>query len=299
MPTRIFNIRKQRYLRHCLAVLLLSLFSVACSTGGGKAGTPNGPNLTPEQLLYQSPSEMELTWQASLVSIPTRDGGVVRTTVSALESGEVVPDQTYPVVIYLHGCSGFWSGSSFRINWLAQNGFVVIAPNSFAREFYPQSCNPSTNESGLFRPTLAIRQFDAGYSIKKAAEFTWADKNNIMLVGFSEGAAVATTYTNLETPAGLLKARVAEAWVCQAGWPEFQGINAPESEAVLTLVSDRDPWYTSRYHQGDCGEFMTTNNGSLSYVVDYEPLRNRHELWEQPEIQEIIRTFLLEQLSRP
>jgi len=64
-------------------------------------------------------------------------------------------------------------------------------------------------------------------------------------------------------------------------------------------VADRDPWYQSSFHQGDCGKFMNLNNGSLSFVVDYEPLRNRHELWEDPAIQEIIRTFLLDQLERP
>ena len=211
----------------------------------------------------------------------------------------MVPDRTYPVVIWMHGCNGFWDGTSFRLNWLAQNGFVVIAPLSLARSFYPASCNVESHESGLYRPTLKMRQYDAGYAIEKVRGFAWADTDNLIIAGLSEGAAVVTTYANKDNPEGYIKARIAESWGCHSGWSEFQGLNAPDSEAVLTLVADRDPWYRSPFQQGDCGEFMNLNNGSLSFVVDYEPLRNSHELWEDPAIQEIIRTFLLEQLERP
>ena len=295
-------------------VAVAMLVNVACSAGGDTQPEPQPqpqpqpepepepqpepqPDLTAEELLHRSPDEMELTWQAALVRLPNSNGTIIETNVNALESGEVVPDQIYPVVIWMHGCNGFWSGTEFRINWLATNGFVVIAPLSFARSFYPQSCDVGTRETGLYRPTLRVRQYDAGYAINKVRAFDWADNNNLILAGLSEGAAVVTTYTNKDNPMGYLKARVAESWGCHAGWSEFQGLAAPASEAVLTLLADQDPWYTASFHQGDCGEFMNTNNGSLSYVVDYAPLRTRHELWENPEIQEIILTFLLEQIS--
>ncbi|MEE9335382.1 MAG: hypothetical protein V3U65_14930 [Granulosicoccaceae bacterium] len=307
MSVKKFAKQRQTTIRFSVAVLVLSLFNVACSNGGTRAIDLDGQNttgdeseatLTAEQLLHRSTEEMELTWQAALVRVPSSDGSVIDTTVNELASGEVVPDQTYPVVIYLHGCNGFWSGTYFRINWLAQNGFVVIAPLSFARSFYPQSCDPSTNTGGFYRSTGIMRQYDAGYAINKVREFAWADKDNLILAGFSEGGIATANYANSENPEGYLKARIIEGWPCKTGWLEYQGIKAPASQAVLALVADEDPWYRPSYHQGDCGEFMNSNNGSLSFVVDYEPLRFEHALWGQAEIQEIVRTFLQEQLIR-
>jgi len=270
--------------------MVLSSVLVACNSNG---------EITPAQRdRFSAPSELERSWRASMVRVPDGNGGVISTTIAELESGGFNPTEQYPVAIYMHGCDGFWSGTQFRVDWLARLGFVVIAPNSFAREFYPQSCDLSTYTAGMYRPSLRIRQFDAGNAIERARAFSWADKDNIMLIGLSEGAAVVSTYSNPNNPAGYLKARVVEGWGCHVAWPEYAGINAPDSEAVLAIVADRDPWYTARHHQGDCGVFMNTNNGSQSYVVDYEPLRYEHVLWEAPEIQEIIRTFLLQQLIR-
>lgn len=251
--------------------------------------------ITPEQP-HQDPLELARTWRAAMVSVPDGLGGVVETTTSALESGAMQIEGLYPVVIWMHGCNGFWSGTSYRLNWLARNGFVAVAPLSLARSFYPRSCNLDTFESGLYRPTLTMRQYDAGYAIQQVRKFSWADQGNLFLAGLSEGGAVATTYASQTEPGANLKARIAEAWGCHAGWREYEGINASPDEAVLTLLADRDPWYTADFHQGDCGEFMSQENGSLSFVVDYAPTRYMHELWEQPEIQEIILDFLLRQL---
>ena len=261
-------------------------------------GDGNGQGEPTVPAVHASPRELERTWRAAMVRVPDGVGGVIETDVDALESGAVVPDRTYPVVIWMHGCLGFWGGTAFRLDWLARNGFVAIAPNSFARAFYPRSCDPETHTAGLYRPTLGMRQHDAGHAIGRVARFPWADRDNLFLAGLSEGAAVATTYVDREVPAGRLKARVAEAWGCHAGWEEFAGINAPATEPVLALVADRDPWYAADHHRGHCGAFMDGDNGSLSFVVDYEPTRHGHELLERPEIREIVLSFLLERVGR-
>jgi hypothetical protein len=291
-----------------IAPLLLAVGMAACSSNpdmglidpmGSVAdpGDETGSMSTQAQFL-NDPVEMARTWEAAMVSLPDGQGGVIEMDTGTLESGSVAVSGPYPVVIWMHGCNGFWSGTSFRLNWLARNGFAVIAPLSLARAHYPQSCNLDTFESGLYRPTLKMRQYDAQYAIEQVRKFAWADLDNLFLAGLSEGGAVATTYTNRANPSGYLKARVAESWGCHAGWPEFVGINAPANEAVLSLLADRDPWYTADFHQGDCGEFMSATNGSQSFLVDYAPARFLHELWEQPEIQEIILNFLLQQLVR-
>ena len=208
-------------------------------------------------------AELERTWRAARVRVPDGAGGIVAASVDELESGAVVPGAArhgtdgpgrWPVVVWMHGCAGHWDGTDERLDWLATNGFVAIAPSSLARDFYPPSCDLAARRSGLYRPTLRMRQRDAGHAIRRARAFEWADGDNVFLAGLSEGAAVATTYVDPDPPAGRLRARVAESWGCHSGWAEYAGIGAPAGEAVLSLVADRDPWYTAPWHRGDCGD---------------------------------------------
>ena len=60
---------------------------------------------------WADPAEMERTWQAALVRIPTSRGSFVSTTIAKLERGALSPEGVWPTVIYMHGCTGFWSGT--------------------------------------------------------------------------------------------------------------------------------------------------------------------------------------------
>ena len=111
---------------------------------------------------WSDSAEMERAWQAALVRIPKSGGGYVSTTIAEFEEGGISPEGVWPTVIYMHGCTGIWSGTKTRINFLARNGYAVVAPASFARLKYPQSCRPDTHQGGLYRPTFKMRQYDAG-----------------------------------------------------------------------------------------------------------------------------------------
>ena len=124
----------------------------ACSSSHPKS--PDLPSLsvdTPEAHC-DAPVELSRSWRASLVRISDGPGGVIQTDVTALEAGAVVPQLSYPLVIYLHGCRGFWSGTEFRIDWLARNGFAVI---------------------------------------ERAKALPWVDADKFILMGLSEGSAVS------------------------------------------------------------------------------------------------------------
>jgi hypothetical protein len=105
-------------------------------------------------------------------------------------------------------------------------------------------------------------------------------------MGHSEGGiAVATA------PLPGLAARVIEGWGCHAGWPEYRGLAAPESEPVLALVASDDPWFRSPVLSGDCGDWMDGNDESLVF----EPpgyLHRRHWLSFDRDVQRIVIDFL-------
>ena len=154
-----------RTVRRLLAALTaLSALTGCAGTGSGlhnstKAFTPPSEMKRAD---WSDPAELERAWLAARVRIPDPDGGYVSTTMKELNGRSRDIAGTWPTVIYLHGCTGAWSGTYTRINFLARNGYAVIAPVSFARQKYPRSCNPERHQGGLYRATLYMRQNDAG-----------------------------------------------------------------------------------------------------------------------------------------
>ena len=246
---------------------------------------------------WSDPAEMERAWQAALVRIPKSSGGYVSTTIAELDGNGVSPEGVWPTVIYLHGCTGIWSGTKTRINFLARNGYAVVAPASLARLKYPQSCRSDTHQGGLYRPTLKMRQYDAGHAIAKAKTLPWVDNSNVFLMGLSQGGITTATFSSTNREHSL-RARIVEGWTCHAGWNEYAGINAPESEPVLTLVGDKDPWFQNHWNKGSCGRFLSDSNGSRSVVYSEGRLSTRHELLETQEVQQTVLEFLRSQRSR-
>ncbi len=240
-------------------------------------------------------AEMKRTWDAALVRVSDADGQVRKFSMDEVTEGSF-PEQTkHPTVIYLHGCSGVWPGTYRRIDFLAENGFAVIAPLSFARKKYPQSCDTKNHRGGMYRPTLKMRQFDAGFAIENAKNLSWVDAKNVFLMGLSQGGITTATFRS-DDPTSAVNARVVEGWTCHAGWEEYRGVNAPEGEPVLTLVGERDPWFQRPATAGDCGSFLNTKNGSRSVVFRQGPLRARHELFETDEVKQTVLKFLRDHL---
>ncbi len=241
---------------------------------------------------WADPAEMDRAWRAALVRIPKKNSKrFTRTTMRKVVSGKVKIEGIYPTVIYLHGCSGIWQGTRDRINFLAKNGYAVIAPASFARKKYPKSCDPNTHKGGLYQPTLTMRQNDAGYAIAKAKMLDWVDVDNVFLMGLSQGGLTTATFSSKNNNKSV-KARIVEGWTCHTGWSSYAGINAPNDEPVLSLVSKEDPWFQRLSQRGDCGRFMNKSNGSKSVVFADGYLKYQHELLASKKVKKIVIDFL-------
>lgn len=245
---------------------------------------------------WDDPQELERTWTSAIVRVPAGPGQSRQVTTDDLTQQTTGITGKLPTVIYLHGCSGIWPGTHARIRFLADNGYLVIAPASLARETYPRSCNPDTHEGGLFRGTVVLRRNDAGHAIERARQLPIVDEENIVLMGFSEGALTTVTF-EARNDRQTVRARVAEGWTCRAGWPEYNGVNAPDAEPVLTLVGERDPWYQDQWTRGDCGPYLNAANGSRSIVYRDEMLADQHGLLEFQPVRQDVLDFLMETLD--
>ena len=244
------------------------------------------------------PAQIRRTWDAAIVMVPDGPGRSKQTSLADLDAAYGEGQRRFPTAIYMHGCAGLWSGSLLRMKFLADNGFLVIGPASMARTVYARSCDAATHESGMFRPTLSMRQLDAGYAIETAKGLPFVDADNMLLIGLSEGGVIAATFKPL-SDSQRVAARVVEGWTCKAGWYEYAGLNAPEDEPVLSLVGAKDPWYRNEWNVGHCGEFMDGRTDSKSVVYETGQLASRHELLEFRSVQEETMAFLRQHIDLP
>lgn len=262
-----------------LAIALIAVFSASWVSAGA-----DGAGLT-----EAGPQDVARTWDAARVYLPTADVSMRPSSMADLQNFTERHEELFPIAIHLHGCSGFWQGTDRRGRYLASLGFVVIAPDSFARTNKPQSCDPATHEGGFFRGTLALRHAEAAHAIARVLKLPWVDKEKMVLTGHSEGA-IATATLGAEHTIGL-KARVIEGWGCNAFWQEYAGLNSSPDLPVLSLVGNRDPWFRLSFLQGDCGEFMK-NASSRSVVYGEPPLKTVHSLFDYGRPREDLRDFL-------
>jgi len=240
---------------------------------------------------WKNPDELERVWQASLIRIPSDKQDYIQSTMAEIAPESFQVNKKYPTVTYLHGCAGIWPGTIRRINFLAQNGFAVIAPPSFARDKYPRSCDVYLHQGGLYRDTLRIRQNDAGNAIENAKKLPWVDANNIFLMGLSEGGITTATFFSKYKNRSM-NARVVEGWTCTSKWNEYKGVRAPKTEPVLTLLGSKDPWFQNPYTNGECTNFLNKRNGSKSVVYKKGNLSYQHELLEDNEVKKVVVDFL-------
>ncbi len=280
---------------HQFSILLLALTFIFPQLVFGNSVGNHNKVFTPASKMSESDwldaSELKRTWEAALVRIPRLNGSYSSYTMNNVPKHSTKISRTFPTIIYLHGCAGVWAGTHIRLNFLAKSGYAVIAPVSFARAKYPQSCDSASAKGGMYRGTLSMRQNDAGYAISNAKKLKWVDKNNIFLMGHSQGGITTATFKSKDE-AKSVNARVIEGWTCHAGWAEYKGINAPANEPVLALVAKNDPWFQNAWNRGNCGVYMNKHNGSRSIVLSEGVLNARHELLEDRNLQKKVLEFL-------
>jgi len=267
-------------------------------------GTNNSnTNFTPTAEMlkndWSSSIEMERSWKSALVRIPVSVGKSITSTVDEMKKKLSEKVKKFPTVIFLHGCYGVHPGTHHRIKFLADNGFLTIAPVSFARLKYPKSCDIYTYQSGLYRGTIKIREFDAKYAITKLKNLNFVDTENIILMGHSEGA-ITTAILKLNDASQKLKARIIEGWNCTPdAWPEYTGINASEHEMILSLVGLNDPWFSYSDYKKGCGPLLNKKNGSIGIVYKSGRLQHEHSLLDYKKVKQDVLKFLNKVTSRP
>lgn len=218
--------------------LVLGLFMVSGAAGAGMDEVP------PESL---GPDAVERTWVRAHFYFPAdanpigngviggrRDLGSVRQALDGLAKGA-----PRPVVVYLHGCGGFGNSGSVNAAMLAEAGFVVVAPDSFARPKRIRTCDSKTHSRagprGIYENVIAWRHEELERALVGLKSFSWVDWNNIFLFGHSQGSNAVASY-----PGNAFKGRIMSGTRCAIGY------KGPAEEPALAVYSENDPWRKGR-----------------------------------------------------
>lgn len=224
------------------------------------------------------------TWQKAWFAYP-KGGKTKRLTKNALERlGKSA--RKYPVVVYLHGCTGLGKGEREFGELLAREGFVFVAPDSMARSYRPLQCDPKTQTGGRNLFVFDFRMAEIAFALNRLTGQPWVDTGNLFLIGGSEGGVAAALYRGEE-----FRARVIFQWTCH-GSPLVNGIDAPLDEPILAIVNRGDPWYDAEHtpaQAGHCGVFFGDRVGSESLLLDRPGI---HDVLGLEEVQTKIAHFL-------
>jgi dienelactone hydrolase len=142
-----------------------------------------------------------------------------------------------PVIIHLHGCGRSDDLSDIRNQGraMAELGYIVIAPDSFARRGRPNSCDIRSQMRDFSAPLAEIQQWriaELRYALAQVLEAPWADKLRIFAGGFDEGGDAVLAFAD---PA--LAGRFAIGAPCR--FPPLQADKLP----TLIIVSSHDLWF--------------------------------------------------------
>ncbi len=143
-----------------------------------------------------------------------------------------------PTVIFSHGCAGLGRGNLRYMRLLARAGYAVVAPDSFARRYRPETCDPSQHrgiKGAPHRRVNQMRQEEIHHAAYRVRRIRWVDQKNLFLMGHSQGGTAAASYEG-----DGFKAHVTSGSVC------WRGVRSPRGTPILALYSEDDPWRRNR-----------------------------------------------------
>ncbi|MCG8547449.1 MAG: dienelactone hydrolase family protein [Alphaproteobacteria bacterium] len=227
-------------------------------------------------------SEIKKTWvfSESMVPIPLTRGPFARWiqiwTIKNepwdawVEREVLKPGIKVPVVIYAHGCYGLkGSHSQSYFAYFMHLGFLVIAPNSFARTGREEMCH----RGGSHKQQMRLEEIE--YAFDQIKSVSWIDQDKIILAGHSEGGAAAANWWRDGVAAVIIS-----GYHCRVtgGSPM-----APNNVPVLNIVGEFD----SNTGDDSCD---VSSRGRGSKVAEISGAG--HSLAKYPETRNEIREFL-------
>lgn len=247
----------------CLVVALSSAALSACAT-------------------MEAGSDISNAWEKGLAFTPEKENAVPLGTLTTVNQ--------YPVVLFMHGCSGIESAEMSWGKFLKNLGFVVIIPDSLARRDRVKSCDTSTANYFGTHTTHRLRQQEIDYALEKMQTSPWSDKKNIFLMGHSEGGVAAA-----RTRHGEFRGIIISGWTCTTKYEGYGGIYSPKTVPILSILWNWDRWYPTGGHtSGTCEKSFAGRTMAKHISLD----GFNHNTFVSPVAREEVQKFVMENLVK-
>jgi dienelactone hydrolase len=219
-------------------------------------------------------TDVAISWQKGVAYVP---GKFLPTSPATIDT-----EKSYPVILYLHGCSGIGPTDKRWGPFLKDLGFIVVQPDSLQRD-RPRSCDPASRTGNLFPGVYKMRLEETDYARDQIGKSAWADQKNIFLMGHSEGGITVSLVTRSD-----FGGVVISAWHCGT-----TGLRTAAGIPVLAIDHENDPWFP-RVPGGGCAKRF----GDRSHTKMITLPGRDHDTFEVP-AKEAVAAFLKEYTTQP
>jgi len=238
--------------------------------------------LSPANSRAESPDDVALTWTGGKVVLP-RSVSWLRTRTIGQLPGDLAPPRSTPAIVYAHGSDGIVDSTIELARILSDGGFAVFIPDSYKRPGRVSNCNPKTLKCGQWPEVYRHRNEEIVYAASAITRVPFIDPKRIVLLGHSEGGIAVAHYAG-DFYAGV----VISGWHCGASTRgrdkylgDFSGIKSPPTVPILSIYSQRDPWYIDGGGlNGDCSRYFAGRASAKAILEpgDVHYLLPRHDI---------------------
>lgn len=230
-----------------------------------------------------SASDVEQSWKKALVYTPG--------AFSSKSTESLTLDKKYPVVIYMHGCTGITNQNDVAwAKYIAEMNFVVIVPDSMARKGRLSNCDPRQRGNvATFPQAHDYRQEEIKFALSQLKSAAWADERNIFLMGHSEGGLASARYADSG-----FRGIIISGWTCTIlRIPRLHGIYSPKNIPILAIAYLDDAWFKGKPNEGRCID-QADGRG----VIQVDLVGSDHDTFSNSNAKSAVTTFLRDNLEK-
>lgn len=200
-------------------------------------------------LAEDGPSDVLRSWESALVAVQVETPDLRRVELGGrMNAGYIVeildgmdPAYPQPVVIFFHDCGFAYNDPEARqqIGFIASLGYIIFAPDSFARRDRPRGCDTATRtfaEDVDQVKLRAMRREEMEYALDRVLALPWVDQKKVFLVGAGEAGDALLAFDS-----DLIAGRIALSPSCM-----YDMVHTPTTPTLI-MRSNRDVWYDSEH----------------------------------------------------
>ena len=196
-------------------------------------------------LAEDGPSDVLRSWESAFVAVQIETPDLRRVElggrITASYMVEILDGMTaeypQPVVIYFHDCGFAYNDPEARqqIKFIASLGYIIFAPDSFARRDRPRGCDTVERRFAEDVDQVKLREMrieEMAYALDRVLALPWVDPKKVFIVGAGEAGDALLAFDS-----DLIAGRIALSPSCM-----YDMVHTPLTPTLI-MRSDRDVWY--------------------------------------------------------